>query len=308
MSVNVVSKDEIIDFLHQMDYLLRSGRYNTSKEDTKPEESLFLAFQELLKKSPDNLFIKVNIARLSLQLKKPKTAIEKLEQVIKENSSNKFYVCLLAQAYYQDEKLEKAVDLIRSAGIIGQGKEAWKQENLEFELEEVEMTKAITDLENEKIIDNTVTLFQSASSFERRGCYQQAIECHLQVLGELPEFFPSLCNIATSYWKIGETQTAKKYYQQTLKLDPTFFEALRNLVNIHFELKEYELAVGVLKKAIKTYPSNPDFLIDLAIAYAYLKHDEKAIKYLHECLELAPEYYLEVDCEPILHPLLKHLV
>ncbi len=308
MSTEVFSKKVVMGYIHHMDNLLRNDYYLIDKHGQAAGEYLLSAFLEIHEQTPENAFLKINIARLLLTFDQPTKAITILEQGLVLNPSNKFIKSLLALAYFREGQVAKAVEFLRTAKVLGQGMEAWAPEKILFDGGEQFLTEAVLGLEVEKLTKKVSSLYKVASTLEQRGFYEQAIECHLSILKELPEYHPSLCNIATSYWKLGKISVAKNYYQQALKLEPTFFEVLRNLTSIHFKLEEYELAVGVLKQAVKTYPTNPDFLIDLGTAYAHLKHEEKAVKYLKLCLEIAPEYCLEIDHLPVLHPILKHLV
>jgi len=303
----VITDDHILLYLQDMDKKYRSGDIVPQRFRAKDEEDLLRRFLLLRERVSENAYLDNTIALIYVTGGQPEEAIELLENAVRLAPENKFYHANLAIAYYQVGRVEEAKQCLRQSKIVSFEEWNWQKDYEDFTINEDLIRKEYAELFPEEVEAELRALEQQAHQYYEQGQYVYAIDYFTTVLDVQPENHEVLNNIGACHLHLQDFKEANKFFTKALAIDPTAHGVLLNFVLLFMITKKYELAVGVLKKAHSAYPDDALFLYYLACAYAHLKHDEKAVKYLKLCLDIAPEYYLEVDQERVFHPILKHL-
>lgn len=214
-------------------------------------------------KDKAHLLVMIDEARYSEGQGQIEQAIQKYEEVLKQDPDNKMALFPAGLIYANTGKPEKAVDIFKRL---------------------VELDPQNYDSKN-----------SLGLTYDFLGMPEKAIKEYKEALQINPKVAYIHFNLGNAYLKINELDLAVKEFQkmQSLSQDPVVISmAIGNLGGIQLRKRNFKKALKKFKKSIEFNPSNRDAHISLADTYHMLGQVDNSINEWKTIVDLWPDDYI----------------
>lgn len=133
-------------------------------------------------------------------------------------------------------------------------------------------------------------LLKKAESHHRRGEFEEALQCYLELLKEHPDDSDLMHIIGIVYAQSGKNQDALKYINQAIKINPNHATYQNSKGNLLLRQGKFATAKKYYQKAIQLNPRYPSALNNLGICDYRLEKFEDAEKAYLQAIQLDPGY------------------
>jgi pentatricopeptide repeat protein len=210
-------------------------------------------------------------------------------------SINPYYVRSmdgLAQAYYEQNSVDKAIELWEKAASL-------EPDNmrLHFHLGIAYRTRgrldeAIAQWEEAVRLqpDAPRIYLELGNAYEDKGAYEQASGAYQRAIQADPRYVFARCNLGRLYAKLGRTDDAVKQYKEAIEAQPDFADAYNSLALLYLQ-EETNLAEGIqlARKALELDGNVGTYWATLAELYFKKGELEKARGIFRQMIAREPE-------------------
>ena len=174
-------------------------------------------------------------------------AIPLFEKAIERMPQNPIYKNNLAEVFLRINRLEKAIELLKSAITI-----------------------------DKNFIQANIKL---GSIYSRLGDWQKAENILKRSIEVKKDYQPGILALGTHYLKTGVFDKAKELLMAAIQLDQRSVESWNNLGATYQEIEEYNQAIECYEKAENLDTQKQEAIANLARLYSLMGHEEKARAY-----------------------------
>ncbi len=287
----------------------------------KPEKALDM-FVKLEKYRPNDVSLKLKIARLHYKLKNYPAAIQNFEEVLEKNPGSDKIIYYLGVLYEESGQIDNAIKMFETVPpVSGLYKDARLRLAYQYKARgEIAKAKSVLEVgirkspkigefyqylagiyeregDNESAIrllvrasklfpNDEKLLFAIATLFERNGQRKKALEIMRDILEVNPKSVPAMNYIGYSYVEKGENlDEAEDLLQEAVHLKPDDGYIIDSLGWLYFTKGDYTRSFYLIKRALKLVPNEPTILKHMGQLYQQRGENKKAIAYYKKALQ-----------------------
>ena len=216
-------------------------------------------YKKYSEKHPSRLDIKLRLAKAYLRTQNFSVASAILEEVYRQDRSNKEVRFTLGLSYFfQNENMDKAI--------------------LEF-----------SSILDEDPKDERARYFL-ASSYEEKKLYDKAMEEFQKIPNESDLYDDALIHMATILKRTGKPEQAISMITEGIKASDKEPGLYAFLSSLYQDEKKFKEAEEITKKGLSLFPDNSDLHYRLGAVYESMNRFPESIKEMEEVLKLDPNH------------------
>jgi len=283
-----LNKSDINFRINMIKYYLK----DQSEEDTL--KNLYTIY----KKSPNFKEIRIEIAKIEIDMKKYDASIKLLKEELKIRDNNVKANLYLGIAYYLKNDFSLAENILnKTLALDGKNDKAFYY-----------LGKTNKKLNK---LNKALNAFSNAFSYDKNN-YDYLIEIariHVQLNHEADAFnaykklikikstFDSLYEYGSLFLKQNDNKNALKYFNASYNINPENKKLILEMGNLFFKIQDYPKALIYYKKLIKLDRKNPEALYMIGEVYRSKEQFKRAIPYYLKAIKYNPNegrYYYQL--------------
>ena len=271
------------------------------------EDQALLSYREARRLEPQSLAAALGEVRILLNRNEEATAIEILEG-LEANHKDPYIQQLMGRAYRQQGDMERAAEILKSAGIGGKRSgwpDPWNEEKGEFQtgfgtdllragkLMKADMVGEATVLLEqlrEERPDDLQVLNNLCVGYIKLKRMDDAQELLLDAIERHPGNFPFHLNLAEVYSNLGESLKALEHLEEALRINPSLSHAWQQKSLLLIKMRRLPEALEAMDQAIAFDARNARLFMSAAILELQLKHLDRALERANEALSIEPRF------------------